>query len=1170
MPTFGLSDEEAESVAAWLWHVNHPPQLAAPQPVKADKKSPPLDGETIIQSVGCLACHKVGELGESGPYGGGDLSNIGDKRSDEWLYTWLFQPDRINAQRRMPVIKLTPTERSQVVAALKKLGRTGETSFDPPRFERNTELVEQGRLIATRSRCFNCHRTPATEIDRRGLPTLTQPVKDWKNSCLADAPDRSKGRPHYPQVDADALKAYVNFRASHAAQPADEAHGSFALSEFDEGKLVLQRRNCLACHERDGGRGIVPIAGQAASTIDDLRGQSEALIPPNLTAVGDKLKDAPLAEAVAGEQKSIRMPWLKVRMPTFNHEPEERAALVSYLIGHDRIPDGAPTHSADDPHQDIASKLPADDTKTLLIGRQLVGVGGFSCIACHSVGDYEPRNVALGTRGSNLKGIGDRMRPEFFARWTRSPLRIVPGMEMPSYEKPAPKLLDENVHAQLAALWSSLNDPRFEAPTNPTQVEQLLSVQPGEPPQIVRDVFTVSKENAGGYVARSFAVGFDNGHSLLFDLDKGCVREWTFGDFARQRTEGKSWFWDLAGAPLLKDLGSRSEFVLRRGDQWIPLDADSPPHVADLRRYSVEPLLNEVRLEYDLHVPGRDRQLHVRETIKPLDDSRGSERTGLARHFDTEGLQESETLWLVPVSGSPLLLNAAIQPGHEWHPCGDLGAGVDITVRGSVLHVADAAPLPAAPPPRPEVPTNSRPVASAPGFEGIRLPLPAAIMPTALNWTRDGRLAFTSLKGQVYLTRDSDGDGLPDALTQFENGLAAPFGLLDAGPSDDDEPVPALELLVVHKPELLRLIDEDGDGVCDRREVVAAGWGYTDNYHDWTNGPVRDSNGNLYVATSSDYAQPGRPEFISKWRGKILKIDPRGRITPIAHELRYPIGIAFNPEGELFVSDQQGVANTFNEIDHIQQGRRYGVKGLYDPDTEQPETRAAVQVPHPLTRSVNGIFFIPEGETPLAPFAGHGIGCEYNGKFLIRFSLQAVEGELQGATYLFTKNDWPSEKEMFLGPICGGVSPAGDIYVGSIHDSGWLGGMNTGEIVRLRPTGKFPNGIREIRAIPGGFEIEFLRAVDPKAAAKPENYALSGYTRVWQGSYATEDSGQYQPKIQSIDVAEAGRIVRLHVDRLEPSYVYDIAVSGLARNGEELFPSAGHYTMNRVPAASGK
>ena len=137
-----------------------------------------------------------------------------------------------------------------------------------------------------------------------------------------------------------------------------------------------------------------------------------------------------------------------------------------------------------------------------------------------------------------------------------------------------------------------------------------------------------------------------------------------------------------------------------------------------------------------------------------------------------------------------------------------------------------------------------------PGFEGVQLPVSTKIMPTAMTVLNDGTLAFTSLEGHVYLAKDTDGDGVEDTLTMFEEGLSAPYGIIQDGDS----------LLVSHKPEILRLRDTDGDGRADERTVFSAGWGFNDNYHDWTCGIAKDAQGNFYVGIGSDYAQLKRPK----------------------------------------------------------------------------------------------------------------------------------------------------------------------------------------------------------------------------------------------------------------------------------------------------------------------
>jgi mono/diheme cytochrome c family protein len=1217
MPSFGFNEEEANALGAWLWQINAPPRIAALREPNGEEELP--DGLTLVRSVGCLACHTLQGLGQSGPYGGGDLTQIGAKRTVEWIYTWLGQPERMDPNHRMPLVKLTPTERGQIARGLSAIAFTEDLSFHRPAQADNTRHVDHGEELMKRSRCFNCHKVPAFEIDLRGLPTLDRPVQDWSRSCLAENADPTTGRPCYPQADRNALRAYVTFLTNSPVQivppPLERVDDAIAaspvspittLSPYDFGRLTLERRNCLACHERPGAAGLVPAVSAIADNDPHLRGQTESLLPPNLTAVGDKYLDAPLAEALAGEMKSPRMPWLKVRMPKFRHTDAERAALSHYFISHDRIPpsDPAATEVPIEPSPSgrgqgegdssglgqgegvpSESALNADvDDQTLLTGQQLAGTGGFSCIACHSVGDYEPRNTALATRGSDLKGMPARMREEFFHRWCRSPLRVTPGVEMPEYVKTVPGAPGDSVQEQMAILWQALGDARFEAPTNPAQVEDLRSLQPGDPPEIIRDVCRVSDANGGEFVARSFAMGFDNGHSILFDLDHACVRDWTFGDFARQRAEGKSWYWELAGTPLVSGLKPECEFVLKRGDEWIRFEGpvDHPGSGLAI----VNATDTELHFSYLLPFPDEEsRRVYVEERWISRYSPLGLHRRQLERYVRAgirDGLNRvPESLWIVPNTGTSQFLNAVIGADAAWTQCGEFGLGIGIEGGIELQYCADQVDHSGRDVALGESPASTHAVTTVPGFAGQRLPVDPRIMPLSLAFKEDGTLGITSLRGEVILISDTDGDGTPENDATIASGLATPFGILPEALTDPRRNVnsgmiepasqsrywpPRHTWLVVHKPELLGLVGGGQKDAFGSQEVIASGWGYTEDYHDWSTGPVRDQFRNLYIATSSDYAQPGRSAKQSRWRGKVLQIDPHAQVTPIAHELRYPMGISLDPQGRLFVSDQQGVANCYNEINHIVEGARYGVKGLTDPESDQPEKRAAVQLPHPFTRSVNGIFFIPHDIESLAPFAGHGIGCEYNGRFLIRFSLQEVGGELQGAMYLFSRNTWENDAENFLGPICGAIAPNGDLYIGSIRDSGWLGGNNTGDIVRLHREGEFPNGIRELRATPNGFEIEFLRPIDPAAATEPGNYAITGATRVWQGSYATEDSGQYAPAILAANLSDDARTVRLQIDRLEPSYVYEVTVTGKVTPEEQpLFPATGYYTMNRVP-----
>ncbi|HUG91669.1 MAG TPA: PQQ-dependent sugar dehydrogenase [Planctomycetaceae bacterium] len=1178
MPSFGFTRDEAQAIADVLIRSSQAAKLASPGKPE-DEAADRRQGEILFRSSGCLACHTVlrtdsRPLGTDGPYGGGDLSSVGAKRSPEWLATWLADPQRLNADHRMPVFELSAAERRQLVLYLSSLGR-GRESFSADRATNDGQspkgAADQtaaendsrplGRQLVENARCAACHRIPGVDLALAGVPDLSRPAGDWEKSCIGEAAARTSHRPAYAAFNPDdvqALKAYV---AAHAGPLSAE-------SRFDRGRRALERQNCLACHERDTSKGIEGLARRVSELDEALRGQSQGLIPPALTAVGDKLVDDALGRAVSGEQSKRRLPWLFVRMPRFAHSAGDKAALVEYLIGHDRLPwRQAASRSA-------RGTSDTDDAELLVAGHTLVGAKGFSCVACHHVGDFAPRNVALGTRGSDLLALSGHMRESYFVRWTRSPMRIVPGMEMPSFVKPVPGLLDETIDAQLQAIWKALNDPRFTVPTDPSSVEQYLLVRPGERPRIVRDVFTNPKDNGGGYVARALAVGFANGHSLLYDLDTFSVRGWYFGDFARQRTLGKSWYWDMAGVPVMTGFDRRSDFVLRKNafagtettrNQQVPDATDGLilPAVRDgtngrLLRYSAN--TDAVRLEYtiDFEIDNRLRAVRFTETLTLAADS-DTGRTGWTRRITAiDPPSGFDVILLIPAHDRDSLGEAAIWPPPGPHPIGELtlrpGPGDDRRTSIEITCDARLTNIPAELPHKPAIPLEPETVTTVPGFDGVRLPLDRAIMPTSIAWTSDGTLAFTSLKGHVFLARDTNGDGLEDSLSVFEEGLAAPYGLLADGN----------DLLVAHKPEVLRLRDTDGDGHADLREVVATGWGYNDNYHDWTTGFARDAAGNLYIGTGSDYAQRERPRENAKWRGKVLRVAPDGTITPVAHGFRYPMGLAMNAAGDLFVTDNQGVQNTFNEINHIVPGGHYGVPGRWESDEGVTHLPPALQVPHPWTRSVNGIAFWPADHP--SPLAGHGVGAEYDSRFLVRFTLQKVGDTYQGAAYYLSRPDGGAGGENFSGPLCVAVAPNGDLYVGSIHDSGWLGGQNTGEIVRLRPNGDLPNGIRELRATADGFDIEFFYAVDPAAATRPEPYTVSGYTREWGGAYATPDTGRHKLDIQEVTLTNGGRTVQLTVPGRKTGHVYEVTCGEIGTSDQRtLWPATAHYTLHRIP-----
>jgi hypothetical protein len=201
------------------------------------------------------------------------------------------------------------------------------------------------------------------------------------------------------------------------------------------------------------------------------------------------------------------------------------------------------------------------------------------------------------------------------------------------------------------------------------------------------------------------------------------------------------------------------------------------------------------------------------------------------------------------------------------------------------------------------------------------------------------------------------------------------------------------------------------------------------------------------------------------------------------------------------------------------------------------------------------------------PFEDQLIGCEYDTRRLIRMSLQKVGDTYQGACYPFSLEKPAGEN--FLGPISCAISPRGELYVGSIRDSGWGGGANVGEIVRIEPPrdwSQIPPGIAEVRAFADGFTIDFMQPVDAKRAADAANYTLESFTRQSTPAYGGPDQDRRVEKIAGIRISDDRRRVTLKLDSLRTGFVYEFHLKSLHADGKALFfPAEAYYTLNEVP-----
>ncbi|HXG64723.1 MAG TPA: c-type cytochrome, partial [Blastocatellia bacterium] len=111
MPTFRLTKDEMDAVAAFLWQSAIDTKVAAQPPGDANR------GKELFKSIGCLACHSIDgkaiDMGE-GKVGGdfaANLSRVGEKANYEYIVRWVHNP-RQRLAPYSPTLKrdLTPED----------------------------------------------------------------------------------------------------------------------------------------------------------------------------------------------------------------------------------------------------------------------------------------------------------------------------------------------------------------------------------------------------------------------------------------------------------------------------------------------------------------------------------------------------------------------------------------------------------------------------------------------------------------------------------------------------------------------------------------------------------------------------------------------------------------------------------------------------------------------------------------------------------------------------------------------------------------------------------------------------------------------------------------------------------------------------------------------------
>jgi glucose/arabinose dehydrogenase len=436
-----------------------------------------------------------------------------------------------------------------------------------------------------------------------------------------------------------------------------------------------------------------------------------------------------------------------------------------------------------------------------------------------------------------------------------------------------------------------------------------------------------------------------------------------------------------------------------------------------------------------------------------------------------------------------------------------------------------------------------------------------------MDWMPDGRLAVCIRRGDVWTFAKGN-------WKLFASGLQEPLGVM-RGTGDND-------LYVMQRPELTHLVDTHGTGAADLYQTVNMNFGFSGNYHEFAYGPAVDREGYVYFSLNLAHNPDAfgaafmGAHVETPYRGWVFKsVTPGakdGKFEPFAYGFRSPNGLAANPAGDIFFTDNQGEWIAACWLGQIKEDRFYGNPSSMiftkdwnhrDPKTvtveelDRKRTPPAVLFPYgrmgqslsqPIWDTTGGKF---------GPYEGQCFVGDVQIPLVMRATLEKVDGEYQGACYPFVRD-----------PILQGANrllfdPSnGSLLVGRT-DRGWIQGAYG--ITRITYSGVLPFDILKMSLTPRGFDLQFTKPVDAKKAADPQTYSLLHWHMIYHKDYGSPEVDKTAVKIQQAIVSGDGRHVALILPELLVGKIYDLTLEGLnAADGSELINNHAYYTLNHL------
>jgi cytochrome c551/c552 len=460
----------------------------------------------------------------------------------------------------------------------------------------------------------------------------------------------------------------------------------------------------------------------------------------------------------------------------------------------------------------------------------------------------------------------------------------------------------------------------------------------------------------------------------------------------------------------------------------------------------------------------------------------------------------------------------------------------------------------------------------------------------------NGDLGISTRRGDVFIVENPTSSR--PYFRKFASGLHEILGLAYKDGA----------FYCAQRGELTKLVDTNIDGKADVYETIYS-WPLSGHYHEYSFGPKIAPDGSFFVTGNVAFGSEEwwRGESRVPWRGWAMRITADGKMEPWATGMRSPAGLGFL-NNELFYTDNQGdwmgsgalwkvekgdfmghpaglawsgmpnsplklTTEQFNsKIDprkvKNEKGRyikpenvvNENFKTLFDMKKEFPELRLpAVWLPYGILGISNSEpITIPKGY--FGPFEGQTLVGDQGMSILSRVFLEKVNGEFQGASFMFRSGfrsgvmrmSWAKDSSLFIGETNRGWGSAGEANEG---------------LQRLVWNNKTPFEMKAVRAMPDGFEIEFTLPVDPKSAEDLASYSVESYIYKYQPVYGSPPVNTQNLVIKGVKLSSDGLKARIIVDNLRRYYIHTLKLDGIRErdNFYSLVHPTAYYTLNNIP-----